>query len=123
MVNLISALLELWILDLEVTATKSQSVKSSTKKNLLCQLSAYQKFCERYALSYFPCNNQQLCRFGQYLSRTFKSPDSVGNYLSGIRTCLALLGLEVPDANDRQMKMFTTGLKRAMPHAVKHQNC
>ena len=32
---------------------------------------------------------------------------------------LALLGLEVPDVNDRQMRMFTTGLKRIMPHAVK----
>ena len=39
--------------------------------------------------------------------------------MSGIRTCLALLGLPIPDVNDRQMKMFTTGLKRVMPHAVK----
>ena len=53
------------------------------------------------------------------MSSTFESPDAVGNYLSGIRTCLALLGLEVPDVNDRQMKMFLTGLKQVMPHAVK----
>ena len=49
----------------------------------------------------------------------FKSPDSVGNYLSGIRTMLALLGLEIPDVKDRQMQMFTTGLKRIMDHVVK----
>ena len=106
-------------LDLAVAATKGQSIKDSTKKNILCQLSAYEKFCDRYLLEYFPCDNRQLCRFGQHLSESFESPESVGNYLSGVRTCLALLGLEVPDTSDRQMKMFTAGLKRIMPHAVK----
>ena len=106
-------------LDLGVAATKSQSVKESTKKNLLCHLGAYERFCDRYLLEYFPCDNTQLCRFGQHLSATHTSPESVNNYISGIRTCLALLGFETPDTNDRQMRMFTTGLRRAMPHAIK----
>ena len=106
-------------LDLAVAATKGHSIKESTKKNLLCQISAYEKFCDRYLLEYFPCDNKQLCRFRQHLSSSFSSPEAVGNYLSGIRTCLALLGLEIPDTNDRQMKMFMAGLKRVMPHAVK----
>ena len=55
----------------------------------------------------------------QHLSRTFESPDSVGNYLSGIRTILALLGLEILDVKDRQMQMFITGLKWVMAHTVK----
>ena len=29
------------------------------------------------------------------------------------------MGLDIPEANDRQMKMFAVGIKRAMPHAVK----
>ena len=104
---------------MDVAATKGHSMKESTKKNLLCQLAAYEKFCNRYMLEYFPCNNQQLCRFKQHLSSSFESPESVCNYISGICTCLALLGFEVPDAADRQMKMFTAGLKRIMQHAVK----
>ena len=32
---------------------------------------------------------------------------------------LALTGLEVPDIKDRQMHMFTVGLKRSMDHVVK----
>ena len=117
--NLFSALVALVQLDLAVAATKGKSLKDSTKKNLMTHLAAYKKFCNRYLLLYFPCDNLQLCRFGQHLSRTFESPDAVGNYLSGIQTCLALLGLEIPDVNDRQMKMFITGLKREMPHAIK----
>ena len=67
----------------------------------------------------FPLDNTQLCRFGQHLSAIHSSLDSVNNYLSGIRTCTALLGFDTPDTNDRQMKMFSTGLKRAMPHSIK----
>ena len=104
---------------MEVAITKGESVKESTKKNLLTHLKAYTKFCDRYLLLYFPCDNQQLCRFGQVLSKDFQSSESVGNYLSGMRTILALLGLEVPEVKDRQMQMFLAGLKRTMVHAIK----
>ena len=107
------------VLDAAVADTKTHSIKESTRKNLLSHITSYEKFCDRYMLQYFPCDNTQLCRFGQHLSATFSSPESVGNYLSGIRTCLALLGFEIPDTNDRQIKMFMTGLKRVMSHAVK----
>ena len=106
-------------LDVAVANTKGHSMKESTKKNILTQLTACEKFCDRYLLEYFPCDNHQLCRFGQHLSSTLESPESAMNYMSGVRTCLALLGLQIPEANDKQIKMFTTGLKRTMPHAVK----
>ena len=98
-------------LDLGVAAMKRQAVKDSTKKNLLCQLSAYEKFCHRYLLEYFPCNNTQLCRFGQHLSTTFESPEAVANYLSGVRTCLALMGLEVPDPSDKNEDVHSRSQK------------
>ena len=115
----ISEKMALMVLDLEVARTKGQSLKDTTKRNLICILGAYEKVCGTYGLEYFPCDNNQLCRFGQHLSKRFQSPDAVANYISGIRTCLALLGLEIPSPQDRQMQMFIQGLKRAMPHAVK----
>ena len=119
MVIIISAAVALAQLDPEVATTKGESVKDSTKKNLLTQLTSYQKFCNRYLLNYFPCDNRQLCRFGQHLSHTFQSPGAVGNYLSGMRTMLALIGLSIPDVKDRQMQMFVTGIKRSMDHIIK----
>ena len=117
--NLFSAAVALAQLDLEIAVTKGEAVKESTKKNLLSQLNAYQKFCDRYFLQYFPCDNRQMCRFGQHLSKTLESPESIGNYLSGIRTILALLGLEIPDPKDKQMQMFNTGMKRVLQHIIK----
>ena len=119
MIGNTAALVALAQLDAEVATTQGHVVKDLTRKNLITQINAYGRFCNRYLLEYFPWDNKQLCRFGQYLSKTFKSPEVVGNYLSGVRTCLTLMGLEIPDPQDRQMKMFITGLKRVMPHAIK----
>ena len=117
--NSFSAAVALMQLDFQVAATKGESVKDSTKKNLLSQLNAYERFCNRYLLPLFPCDNRQLCRFGQHLMGDISAPSSVGNYLSGMHTIMALLGLEVPDVKDRQMQMFLTGLKRTMDHAIR----
>ena len=119
MVNLISVAIRLAVLDLEVAATKGQAVKESTKKNLLCYLKSYQGFCDSYQLKYFPFDNKQLCRYGQHLARTFQSAEAVGNYQSGVRTCQAMLGLQVPSPQEKQMQLFTQGLKRVLLHEVK----
>ena len=111
--------MDLWLLDCEVAHTKAESLKDSTKKNLLTYLKAYSLFCDRFGFDLFPCDNKQLCRFVQYLARTFTSAEAVGNYQSGVRTCHALLGLEIPDPKDKQMQMFSQGLKRILIHAIK----
>ena len=106
-------------MDAEVAYTRSNAVKHTTKRNILCQLKAYRRFCDRFELPYFPADNNQICRFGQFLARTFESPESVSNYLSGIRTCHSLLGMEPPDVKDKHMQWFIQGLKYIMMHAVK----
>ena len=99
--------------------TKGQALEDSTKRNLLCQLSAYEKFCDIFRLPYFPVDNKQICRFGQFLARTFQSPDAVGNYQLGVRKLSALLGLVPPNPNEKEMKMFTQGIKRVLEHEIK----
>ena len=118
MVN-IAAQLELMILDTQVAYTQGQAVKESTKRNLLTQLQSYQRFCSKFLLTPFPADNRQLCRYGQFLARTFESAEGVGNYQSGIRTCHALLGLPIPDPKEKLMQMFTQGLKRLLLHEIK----
>ena len=115
----ISVWFELMVLDTEVARTKGEALKNSTKKNLLCQVGSYQKFCDYFKLPYFPADNKQICRYGQYLARTFQSPDAVNNYQSAIRTFQALLGLPIPNPQEKEMQMFNQGLKRVMDHEVK----
>ena len=115
----IAAWFNLMVLDLQVAHTKGQAVKDSTKRNLRTQLTAYQRFCDTYQLQYFPADNTQICRFGQHLARTFKSPEAVGNYQSAVRTFMALLGLTIPNPHEKEMQMFNQGLKRIMDYDVK----
>ena len=108
-------------MDEMVAHTKSIAVKESTKKGYLTHLNAYIEFCDRFGFDYFPCDNLQLCRFGQFLVkyRGLKSAESVGNYISGIRTCMAMIGTQVPDPLEKQMQMFNQGLKALMPHETR----
>ena len=112
---------ELAELDEMVSQTKAMAVKESTRKGYTTHFTAYTEFCHRFDLQYFPCDNLQLCRFGQYLVKykQFKSPESVGNYMSGIRTGMALMGWPIPDPLEKQMQLFNQGLKTLMPHATK----
>ena len=114
-------LVELAELDELVAKTKAMAVKDSTKKGYLTHFTAYQEFCDKFGHNYFPCDNLQLCRFGQYLVkyRELKSADSVGNYISGIRTCMALIGFQVPDPLEKQMQLFSQGLRNLMPQETK----
>ena len=89
------------------------------KRNILTQLNTYQRFCDRYRLGYFPADNRQLCRFAQSLALSFESPESVGNYQSGICTCHAILGIEPPDIKEKQNQWFMLGLKHIMDHELK----
>ena len=104
---ILSAWFELLVLDTQVTYTKGESLKESTKKNLISQLNAYQRFCDLLLVPYFPADNTQICRFGKFLARTFKSPEAVGNYQSAIRTFSALVGLPISSPNEKEMQMFT----------------
>ena len=65
-------------------------------------------------------DNRQICRFGQHLvNKGFTSAESVGNYMSGVRTCHALLGFPAPEATEKDMKMYTSGLRNILLHDVK----
>ena len=118
MVILISAWVELLMLDAQVAHTKGESLKQSTKRNLLTQLTSYQRFCNKYQLTYFPADNKQICRYGQYLAKTFQSPEAVGNYMSAVRTFMALMGMKIPSPAEKEVQMFVQGLKRTMEHEV-----
>ena len=118
MVILISAHIALALLDLQVADTKGQSVKDSTKKNLTNTPQCLPKVLWQVPNSLLSLWQHTVVPVRTTPHQTLKYPDSIGNYLSGIRTMLALIGNTAPDVKDRQMQMFLTGLKRTMDHTV-----
>ena len=56
-----------------------------TYKNLRIQLESFLLFSEYYKLEPFPVDVKTLYLYAQFLSRSFKSVQSVRNYLSAVK--------------------------------------
>lgn len=101
----------------------STSVKNAfavgTRKNLKTQWKTFLLFCNFYEFEALPCTLQTICLYCQFLSRTFKSVESIRNYVNGVKCLHLLLEFEFPHLDSFYFKLFFKGLKRVNPHEVK----
>ena len=56
-------------------------------------------FCEYFNIQDLPTCTKTLCLYAQFLGRSFKSTQSIQNYLSGVKTLHVMLDLEFPNEN------------------------
>lgn len=62
---------------------------------------------------------QVLCFYAQFLSRSFKSVNSIKNYLSGVKLLHLYLDDDYPKFDEFQLKLTLKGLARINPHCLK----
>ena len=91
----------------------------STRKNLKIQWEAFLLFCFYFNLQHIPADTLTLQLYAQFLSRSFKSVDSIRNYLSGVRTMHLLLGYTIDHVNNFLINLSLKGLTRLKQHCVK----
>ena len=60
-----------------------------------------------------------LSLYAQFLSRSFKSPQSIKNYLSGVKTMHHLLGYTTDHINEFLINLGLRGIARSNPHLVR----
>ena len=60
-----------------------------------------------------------LCTFSEFLSRSFKSAQSIRNYLNGVKVLFLLLGLHVDIFSSYELKLTLKGLDRKLKHLPK----
>ena len=83
-----------------------------TSKNLKVQWRAYLLFCNFFGLKTIPATTETLCLYGQFLGRSFKSVESIRNYISGVKTMHLFLGIKFPEENLFQIDLVFKGLVR-----------
>jgi hypothetical protein len=83
---------------------------------LLIQWKAYFLFCTYFNLTQIPATLENVCLYAQFLSRSFKSTDSVRNYISGIKLLHLFLDVEFPHIHEFEFKLVLKGLARLNPH-------
>ena len=99
-------------------STKS-AFASGTHANLIVQWEAFILFCLYFDLTFLPVSPLTLRLYAQFLSRSFKSVESIKNYLAGVKTLHALLGFDTSQFTDFTLNLTFRGLARLNPLSVK----
>ena len=90
-----------------------------TRKNLRTQWEAYLLFCTFFNFVAIPTCTNTLQLFAQFLSRTFKSVDSIRNYIAGVKTMHLLLGYSVDNLDKFILNLTLKGIAKLHPYCKK----
>ena len=102
----------------DLSISRRSAYAEGTVKNLKIQWESYLSFCLYFGLTYLPADTNVLCLYAQCLSRTFKSTQSIKNYISGIKTMHYILGYATDKINDFLLNLSLKGIARLKPHCV-----
>ena len=83
------------------------------------QWELYRKFCSDYDILALPINTSDLCLYGQFLANRFKSPQSVKNYVNGVRILHILTDSPIENFKSFEVKLFMRGMTRIKAHHPK----
>lgn len=118
MIDIISEL-QLDKLKRDLKNSRKHAYAEGTYKNLQIQWESFLLFCIHFGLCYLPVTTETLSLYAQFLSRSFKAPQSIKNYLSGVKTMHYLLGFSTQNINDFLINISLRGIERLHPHQIK----
>ena len=98
--------------------TRRHAFATGTYSNLRTQFRSYFGFCVYFQRSPLPANLDTICAYVQFLSRSLL-PQSITNYMSGVKLLHILLGHEYNFADDIHLRLLLRGVKRLHPHIPK----
>ena len=108
--------MSLKILQKIVRDSAKAAFAEGTYKSLRVQWRAYFFFCEFYGLTPIPTTTETLCLYGQFLGRSFRSVESVQNYISGIKSLHYILDIKFPLENKVKLELMLKGMARESSH-------
>lgn len=90
-----------------------------TRRNLKVQWESFLMFCFYFEFSFLPVSTETLQLYAQFLSRTFKSVESIKNYINGVKTMHLMMGSSVDHINKFILNLSFKGIAKLNPHCVK----
>ena len=107
---------ELEFLRQELRKTRKAAFAQGTKKNLHTQWKSYIMFCTYFKLVPLPAEKDTLCLYAQFLARSFKSVDTIRNYLSGVKLMHTLSDTNCPHFGSVELKLSLRGMEQLKKH-------
>ncbi len=90
-----------------------------TKSNLWCQGKAFVMFCIYFNFEWLPTNVNTVTLYAQMLCRSFKRPDTVKNYVAGVKLMHVLLEKSCEAFDNPNVKLAIRGMARLKSHKTK----
>ena len=96
--------------------SQRDSFVSGTWVNLKTQFRSYFLFTSFSKLIAVPASLETILLYTQFLSRSFKAPQSIKNYLNGVRFLHILLGHEYAFTGNYMVELLFRGIERNANH-------
>ena len=107
------------VLRKDMHSSQRSAFVAGTWTNLRTQFFTFILFCRHFHLSYLPASLDTVMLFAQFLSRSFKAPQSIRNYLNGVKFVHVMFGYEYNFHQDTHFKLLFRGIQRNMNHVPK----
>ncbi len=98
---------------------KKSAYAQGTLSNLKLQWRSYLSFCHYFDIEPLPAASDTLCIYAQLLSRSFKSTDTIRNYISGVKLLHSMLDFPTDSFSSFELRLALRGLARLKPHCPK----
>ena len=99
----------------DLKKTRRAAYAAGTRKNHRTQWKAYLSFCLYFNLPYLPASLDTVCLYCQFL-RCSMTPQSVRNYLSGVKLLHVVTGFDFPFYETFELRLTLRGLDRIHRH-------
>ena len=100
----------------QLKVTQRAAYAEGTYKNLETQWKKYLEFCQEFDFVVMPADTETICLYAQFLSNSFKAPQSVKNYVNGVRVLHALNDHPVVAFKSFELKLTLKGIARVKAH-------
>lgn len=100
----------------DLKRTRRQAYAAGSVKNMKCQWRAFILFCLYFEFEPLPVSLEVLCLYAQFLGRSFKSPDSIKSYISGVKLLHLFHDMEFPHSSSFILKLTFRGLAKGLAH-------
>ena len=103
----------------DLNKSNKAAYAEGTRRNFRVQWESYLLFCAYFNFVSLPTTTETLQLYAQFLSRTFKSTDSIRNYINGVKSMHLLLGYSVEHINRFILGLSLKGIAKLNPYCRK----
>ena len=112
---------ELEILQPQCKKYVAHAYAVGTYNNIKPQWESYFQLCFYYNFISLPSSETILSLYAHFFSRSFKSIQSIQNYISGVKLLHLFKGIDYPQFDSFHLRLVLKGLARDNPHCPKQE--